>query len=280
MILRARQFEFAFPRPAIIMGIVNVTPDSFSDGGRFLETNAAIEHALKLIEEGAEIIDIGGESTRPNAVPVSEAEELRRVIPVLEGLVPRAKALVSIDTYKPVVAREALKAGAGMVNDIAASRTGLEMWQSVAETQAAYVVMHMQGTPQTMQLNPAYRDVRKEVAAFFEDRMHRLDEAGISPEQIILDAGIGFGKRPMHNLELLAGLRDFTAFGRPLLIGVSRKSFLGAAAGGGTEARLGAGLACSCWAVQEGVAILRTHDVKETVQAIRMTEEILKAGVR
>jgi dihydropteroate synthase len=277
MILRARQFEFRFPRPAIIMGILNVTPDSFSDGGQFLESRAAVDHALQMVEEGAEILDVGGESTRPNAVPVSEAEELRRVIPVLEALIPRVNVLVSIDTYKLEVAREALKMGVGMVNDVGSSRANPAIWHLVAEMRAAYVLMHMQGTPPTMQRNPEYGNVCGEVAAFFDDRLVRLAKAGLGPEQMVLDVGIGFGKKREHNLALLAKLKTFRRFGRPLLLGVSRKSFLG-----GSEARrderLAAGLACSCWAVEAGVAILRTHDVRPTVQAVRMTEELLKAG--
>jgi dihydropteroate synthase len=278
MILRARQFEFMFPRPVLIMGIVNVTPDSFSDGGRFLAPQAAIEHALEMVEEGAEIIDIGGESTRPSAVPVSEAEELRRITPVLEGLAGRVKALVSIDTYKPSVARAALQAGAGMVNDIGANRHDRAMWRVVAEAQAAYVAMHMQGTPQTMQLNPSYPDVRGAVGAFFEDRLHNLADAGISPEHVVLDVGIGFGKKREHNFQLLAGLTGFARFKRPLLIGISRKSFLGNMTEGGTEVRLPAALACSCWAAEAGVQIIRTHDVRSTLQAIRVTEEILASS--
>lgn len=276
MILRAGHFEFAFPRPALVMGIVNVTPDSFSDGGRFLEPNEAIDHALKLAEEGAEIIDIGGESTRPHAVPVSEAEELRRVMPVLEGLAGRLKAVVSIDTYKPRVAREALLAGAQMINDIGAARQDPAMWRAAAESGAAYVAMHMQGTPATMQQSPVYRDVRREVAVFFEDRMKRLADAGVKSEHIVLDVGIGFGKTREHNLQLLGGLREFGRLGRPLMLGVSRKSFLGSEAGAGPEERLPAALAVSCWAVEAGVQIIRTHDVGPTLRAMRMSEEIMR----
>jgi dihydropteroate synthase len=276
MILKGSQTKFTFPRPTMVMGIVNVTPDSFSDGGRFLEPNAAVERSLQLVEEGAEIIDLGGESTRPSAVPVSEVEELRRVMPVLERLAGRVQALLSIDTYKPGVAREALRAGAGMINDIAANRNDPAMWHVVAEGRAAYVVMHMQGTPQTMQVNPKYENVGLEVACFFEDRMNQLAAAGVSSEQIVLDVGIGFGKTREHNLTLLAGLASYARFGRPLLLGVSRKSFLGKWGGDAVEARLPATLAVTCGAVRAGVQIIRTHDVSPTVQAIRMTEEILQ----
>ncbi len=179
MILRARQFEFVFPRPVILMGIVNVTPDSFSDGGLFLDPKAALEHALKLVEEGAEIIDVGGESSRPNAPIVSEAGELRRVLPVLEALSGRLKVPVSIDTQKPAVARAALEAGASLVNDIAANRTDPEMWEIVAGAQAGYVIMHMQGTPQTMQKNPTYGNVVGEIDSFFSERLPPLAHGGV-----------------------------------------------------------------------------------------------------
>jgi dihydropteroate synthase len=275
MILRSCRARFVFPRPAILMGIVNVTPDSFSDAGQFLHPEAAVDRALALVEAGAEIIDIGGESTRPMAAPVSESEELRRVMPVLEALAGRTRALISIDTRKPAVARAALRAGAGMVNDIGANRKEPEIWRLVAETGAAYVAMHMQGDPQTMQISPAYKDVRREVAAFFEDRCQRLIGAGVASEQLVLDVGIGFGKTFEHNLELIAGLKDFARFGRPLLIGVSRKSFLAKQTGVAVGERLPAALACTCWAVASGAGIIRTHDVEATRQAVLMTEALV-----
>ncbi len=279
LILRAGSFRFSFPRPAILMGIVNVTPDSFSDGGRFLERDAAIEHGIQLAEEGAEILDIGGESTRPNAAPVSETEELRRVLPVLEGLAGRVKALISIDTYKPVVAREAVRAGACMINDVGAVHQDPAMWEIARESGAAYVAMHMQGTPRTMQRNPVYQDVCREVTGFFRDRLRKLVEAGVPGEQIVLDVGIGFGKTLEHNLQLLRDLRDFGKLHRPMMIGVSRKSFLGRASGAGPLDRLPGALAVGCWAAQCGVQIIRTHDVAPTLQAIRMAEEIWRKPV-
>jgi dihydropteroate synthase len=275
MLLRARQFEFAFPRPALVMGVVNVTPDSFSDGGQFFETDAAVEHGLKLVEQGAELLDIGGESTRPHATPVPEAEELRRVIPVIERLVSRVKVPISIDTMKPNVARAATAAGASIVNDVAANREDDAMWRVVAESGAGYVVMHMQGTPQTMQANPVYEDIVGEIAEFFSERIQRLNDCGVAREQVILDAGIGFGKTLEHNLRLLGGLRSFIKLDRPLLLGVSRKSFIGKLLGAETTARLPAALACTTLAVEAGVQIIRAHDVAETVQAVRMTEAIL-----
>ena len=274
MLLHARQFEFSFPHPALVMGVVNVTPDSFSDGGKFFKPEAAVAHALQLVEQGADILDIGGESTRPQAQPVSEAEELRRVIPVVEQLAARVKIPLSIDTMKPAVARAALQAGASIVNDVAANRDDDAMWRVVAEFGAGYVVMHMQGTPQTMQLNPTYADVVREVGKFFAGCLRRLNACGVLPDQIVLDVGIGFGKSLEHNLQLLATLGSFTKFERPLLLGVSRKSFIEKLLGTGT-ARLPASLACASLAVESGAQIIRAHDVAETVHAIRMTEAIL-----
>jgi dihydropteroate synthase len=273
--LRCRQFEFTFPRPALVMGIVNVTPDSFFDGGRFLDAPAAVAHALQLVEQGAEIIDIGGESTRPGALPVSEAEELRRVMPAIEQLAGQVKVPISIDTVKPGVARAALTAGASIVNDVAANREDPALWRFVAEARAGYVCLHMQGTPQTMQAKPAYTDVVREVGEFFSERIRRVSDCGVGREQIIVDPGIGFGKTVEHNLQLLGAARNFTTLERPLLVGVSRKSFIGKLLGAELSARLPAALACACMAVAAGVQIIRAHDVAETVQAIRMTEAIL-----
>lgn len=257
------------------MGILNVTPDSFSDGGRYLDPQAALDRALELEAQGAAIIDIGGESTRPQALPVSEAEELRRVMPVLEALTGRTRAVISIDTMKPAVARAALQAGAGIINDVGTSLERREMWELAAASSAAYVCLHMQGTPATMQVNPVYENVVQDVVRFFEEKMTRLRSCGILPEQIILDPGIGFGKTVDHNLELLGGLASFARFSRPLLLGVSRKSFLGKLSGDKTSDRMAAGLACTCLAVQAGVRLFRTHDVAETIEALRMTEAIL-----
>jgi dihydropteroate synthase len=273
--LRAGQFEFVFPRPALVMGIVNVTPDSFSDGGRFLDASAAVAHALQLVEQGAEIIDVGGESTRPGASPVAEPEELRRVMPVIEQLAGRIKVPISIDTAKAGVARAALAAGASIVNDVAANREDDALWRVVAETRAGYVCMHAQGTPQTMQAEPIYTDVVREVREFFSERIRRLSDCGVGRDQIILDPGIGFGKTVKHNLQLLGAARSFASFERPMLLGVSRKSFIGKLLGAELAARLPGALACACLAVAAGVQIIRAHDVAETVQAIRMTEAIL-----
>ncbi|HVV74116.1 MAG TPA: dihydropteroate synthase [Verrucomicrobiae bacterium] len=275
MILRARQYEFRFPRPVLVMGIVNVTPDSFSDSGQFLKVEAAVQRGLELVRQGAEIIDVGGESSRPGAVPVSEAEELERVLPVIEKLAGQVEAPISIDTMKAGVACAALQAGASIVNDVGANRREPAMWELVAQTGAGYVCMHMQGTPATMQLNPQYADVAAEVSEFFEEKLAALAGCGVKPEQVILDPGIGFGKKIEHNIALLGALRTFDRFGRPLLVGVSRKSFLSQGSGKDPAARLPAALACACLAVESGVKLIRAHDVAETVQAIRMTETIL-----
>jgi dihydropteroate synthase len=275
MIFRARQFDFVFPRPAVVVGVVNVTPDSFSDGGKFLAADAAVAHALELEAEGAEILDIGGESTRPNAEPVSEAEELRRVMPVIEQLSGKIKAAISIDTMKPAVARAALAAGASIVNDVAASRNNAAMWQIVAEYRAGYICMHAQGSPQTMQKKPVYTDVVREVGDFFVDQLEKLKSVGVAADHILLDPGIGFGKSTEHNLRLLAGLRSFTGTGRPVLLGVSRKSFIEKLSGAKLNERLPGSLACATLAVADGVQFIRTHDVLATVQAIRMTEAVL-----
>jgi dihydropteroate synthase len=279
MLFRARQFEIRFPRPTLIMGIVNVTPDSFSDGGKFLNADTAVAHALELIGQGAEILDIGGESTRPNAQPVSETEELRRVIPVIEKLAAKTKAPLSIDTVKPGVARAALAAGASIVNDVAAYRGDPVMWQAVAEFRAGYICMHAQGAPPTMQQNPTYADVNREVAEFFFERLEKLNAHGVSSDQVVLDPGIGFGKTLEHNLQLLAGLRSFGKLNRPVLLGVSRKSFIEKFCGAKLNERLPASLACATLAVADGVQFIRTHDVAETVQAVRLAEAVLSRKI-
>ncbi len=274
MKLCARQYELDFPRPALVMGIVNVTPDSFWDGGKYFTPAAAVTHALELVRQGADIIDIGGESTRPHASPVSVEEELRRVLPVLQELAPQLRVPISIDTRKPEVARAALQSGASIVNDIGANRTDHSMWHLVAGSGAAYVCMHMQGTPETMQYQPTYTDVVLEVEQFFSSRLEQLSHCGVHPEQIILDPGIGFGKTLEHNLQLLGNLNRFRGLGRPLLVGVSRKSFIGRIAGAEADGRLPGALACACLAVEAGVEIIRAHDVNETVQALRMVDAI------
>jgi dihydropteroate synthase len=258
------------------MGIVNVTPDSFSDGGQFFDPQQAVAHALEMMEQGAEILDVGGESSRPGAEPVSEAEELRRVIPVIEQLARKARVPISIDTVKPAVARAALIAGASIVNDVGANRTDAAMWHIVAETGAGYICMHMRGNPQTMQVNPAYQDVVREVGEFFSERLARLKDSGVAAEQVALDPGIGFGKLAEHNLQLLAALGIFKKLERPLVLGVSRKSFIGKIVATESDDRLAGSLACASLAVEAGVEVVRVHDVAETLQAVRVTEAIVK----
>ena len=256
------------------MGIVNVTPDSFFDGGKFLDVDAAVAHARKLVEQGADILDIGGESTRPGAEPVAENEELRRVIPVIEQLATKIKIPLSIDTMKPAVAHAALQAGASTVNDVAANRENDAMWKVVSEFHAGYICMDAPGKP-TMQNNPVYADVVRAIGDFFQERLRRLIACGVAADQVVFDVGIGFGKTLEYNLQLLANLRSFTTLARPLLIGVSRKSFIGKLLGANLNERLPASLACASLAVGSGAHIIRTHDVVETVQAVRMTEAVL-----
>ncbi len=280
MLWRCRNstLDFSDGRPRV-MGILNVTPDSFSDGGKFLDPQAAVAHALAMIEAGADIIDIGGESSRPGSAPVPLDEELRRVIPVVEQLTHYAlritpSPLLSVDTTKAEVARRALDAGAHIVNDISAGRFDPAMLPVAAQASAGVVLMHAQGTPQTMQQAPRYDDAAREVADFLRERIAAAQAAGIGLEQIAVDPGIGFGKTVEHNMELLARLDEFRALGRPLLVGVSRKSFLGRLLGAEIADRLSASLAAAIWAVQHGANIVRVHDVAETVAALRVIDEL------
>jgi dihydropteroate synthase len=278
MIFRAREFEFSFPRAALVMGIVNVTPDSFSDGGKHRSVNAAVAHALKLAKQGAEILDIGGESTRPGAKPVDEKEEMRRVLPVIKRLTAkfkRAKSrpVISIDTMKPSVARAALELGASMVNDVAANRTNDEMWKIVSEFRAGYVVMH--APPGLHVKNSQATNIVREVSDYFGERLKKLRAAGVRPEQVVFDPGIGFGKNLEQNLQLIARLPDFVRLQRPLLLGVSRKSFIERLFSANVNERLPASLACAILGIASGAHIIRAHDVAETGQAIRMAEAVL-----
>jgi dihydropteroate synthase len=278
MIFRAREFEFVFPRTALVMGIINVTPDSFSDGGKHMNANAAVAHALVLAEQGAEILDIGGESTRPGAKPVDQKEEMRRVLPVIERLAAKFKAArvrpaISIDTMKPAVARSALKAGASLVNDVAANREDDEMWKIVSEFRAGYVVMH---APPGFHVKRSHTtNIVRDVSDYFTGRVKKLKAAGVMSEQVVLDPGIGFGKNLEQNLQLIGGMRDFAKLRRPLLLGVSRKSFIQKLFGTNVNERLPASLACAILGIESGAHIIRAHDVAETVQAIRMAEAVL-----
>ena len=275
-VLRFRDGEIALDH-TVLMGIVNVTPDSFSDGGRFLDPAAAVDHAVRLADDGAEILDVGGESTRPGAEPVPADEEWRRVEPVLKALRPRTDARISIDTHKPEVAAKALALGADMVNDV----TGLRdeaMVRLVASEKVPVVVMHMKGTPKTMQQppGPAYMDVVAEIAAFLGERTQAALAAGVARDAVVVDPGIGFGKRPEHNTEILRRLAELRRLGFPVLVGASRKSFLGALGGGEPGQRAEASLAAAVLAVTNGADLIRAHDVASTAKAIRIADAVVR----
>jgi dihydropteroate synthase len=269
--------EERWPRPAV-MGVLNVTPDSFSDGGRFVSAADAVEHGRRLLEEGAALVDVGGESTRPGAEPVSAEEELRRVEPVLDGL---AGLPLSIDTSKAVVARRALELGAELVNDVTALRGDPELAGVVADRGAYLCLMHMQGEPRTMQSAPHYDDVTAEVFAFLEERVAYAVGSGIPEERICVDPGIGFGKTPDQNLELVRRLDSLVALGRPVVVGLSRKSTL-ARALGDPEGRVGpisASLAAAVAAFERGAWMIRAHDVRETVEALAVAAAVERGKV-
>jgi dihydropteroate synthase len=273
MIFDCGKFKLDLTTPRV-MGIVNVTPDSFSDGGKFVATELALEHALKLVEEGASILDIGGESTRPNATPVSLDEELKRVIPVIELLSKQINIPISIDTYKPAVMQAAIAAGASMVNDVRALQEEGAL-NAVANSKVGVCLMHMQGTPQTMQQNPHYNDVVNEVKSFLKARLQATmngtnGHAGCRASQIVLDPGFGFGKTREHNITLIKNLDAFADLGQPLLVGLSRKSVLGQVTGNDVDARLYASVAAGVIAAFKGAKILRVHDVKATVEALKV----------
>jgi dihydropteroate synthase len=257
-----------------LMGVVNVTPDSFSDGGLYLDPEAAVAHGLELSEAGAEVLDVGGESTRPGADPVGEEEELRRVVPVIRGL-SGSRSLVSVDTSKASVAAAALDAGAAIVNDVTALRGDPEMGPLCAERGATVVLMHMLGEPRTMQENPRYDDVVADVKAFLAERLEAAVAAGIDENRVWLDPGIGFGKTGAHNMELLRRLGELRELGRPLVIGTSRKSFLGKVDGSPADQRLGGTIASSVLAAAEGAEVLRVHDVAEVRQALAVAAAVL-----
>ena len=265
----------ALGRRPLVMGILNVTPDSFSDGGRFSGVEDAVAHGLELIEQGADILDIGGESTRPGAIPVPEDEELRRVLPVIEKLAKQTAVPLSVDTYKAGVARASLAAGAKIINDITALGGDKAMPDVVRTARAGAIVLHMQGTPATMQIAPTYEHVVKDVFLFFEARLQALTDLGIGREQLAFDPGIGFGKKHEHNLALIARLEEFQRLGRPICLGVSRKGLLGKALDRPVHERLAGSLAVLSYTMSLGaVQIIRVHDVKETRDVVAMFEAI------
>jgi dihydropteroate synthase len=262
---------------AMIMGVLNVTPDSFSDGGEFFATDKAIEQGQRMAAEGAQIIDVGGESTRPGAEGVSVDEEIGRVIPVIEQLRASVPAFISIDTSKAAVARAALDAGATIINDVTGGRADPELLTLAAERKAALILMHMQGTPRTMQVAPQYDDVVREVADFFRQQYERALECGVDAMAIAFDPGIGFGKTVEHNLALLANLERVRVQERPLVVGVSRKSSLGKMIGSkAMEDRLAPTIAFTALLRERGANVLRVHDVKENAAALRVTEALLE----
>jgi dihydropteroate synthase len=276
-IWRIGERRFDVSRHALIVGVLNVTPDSFSDGGEFFRPEKAIQRGVVMAAEGAHIIDVGGESTRPGSEPVTVEEELRRVIPVIEKLRHNIDVPISIDTSKSKVARAAIEAGASIVNDVTGGRGDERMLPLVASTKSALIIMHMQGTPRTMQIRPQYTDIVAEISDFFRQQYARAIGLNIDPMAIAFDPGIGFGKTFEHNLELLAHLEQLRAHDRPLVVGVSRKSFLGKLIGSPeiTE-RLVPGVALTALLCERGADVFRVHDVRENVYALRVTEAILQ----
>lgn len=260
-----------------VMGILNVTPDSFSDGGDFASPSAALLRAGAMVSEGADIIDVGGESTRPDAMPISEKEELERVIPIIELIVAHLPVPVSIDTSKPRVMSEAVAAGAGLINDVCALQAPGAL-QAAVEADVPICLMHMQGKPRSMQEAPHYDDVVEEVRRFLENRVRICVEAGIPSQRLIVDPGFGFGKTLQHNLHLLHRLRDFSGFDLPVLVGISRKSMIGALLHAPVDRRLYGGLAAAVLAVERGASMIRTHDIKPTVDALKVASAVIDLG--
>ena len=258
------------------MGIINISPDSFYEKSRCFSLEDAMKLAEKMANDGADFLDLGAESSRPGSKPISEQEELSKLIPVISYLVKRIDIPISVDTYKPIVAKEALLAGAKIINDI----TGMQKYQEMAEVisryQAGVILMHMQGTPMTMQKNPSYENVVEEVKVFLENSVKISEAAGINPDQIAIDPGIGFGKNQKHNIELLKNLNKLGQLGKPVLLGVSRKSFIGNILGLPPQDRLGGSLGASVIGVLKGASIIRTHDIKETCNAIKIAEAIME----
>lgn len=275
--LKAADRKLRIDRP-FVMGVVNVTPDSFSDGGEFLDAEAAIAQAMKLERDGADIIDIGGESSRPGSKTLPAREELERIVPVIEGIVDCVKIPISVDTCKPGVARKVLDMGAHMINDIAGLKNS-KMTSLLAESGAGVVVMHMQETPKTMQKNPTYDDVVADITRFLRETVERAVRKGIDRDSIIIDPGLGFGKTVDHNLEIVSRLKEFRSLGLPVLVGASRKSFIGKILDRDVDERLSGSLAMLSMCIQNGARVVRVHDVKESVDVVRMTWAALQATV-
>jgi dihydropteroate synthase len=278
MLFRCGAHTIDLSRP-VVMGVLNVTPDSFSDGGSYTDGEQALARALRMVEEGAGILDIGGESTRPGAAAVSVQEEIRRVAPLIEGLAKRVNVPISIDTSKRAVIAAALDAGASIINDVRALREPGAL-ALAARSDAGICLMHMQGEPRTMQQEPRYDDVVTEVAAFLRARVDACVAHGVSRERLLIDPGIGFGKRLEHNLALLAALPELSGLGLPLMVGVSRKSMLGQLTGRAVEERLAGGIALAAAAVLAGASVVRVHDVRETVDAVKAAAALRETGYR
>ena len=277
MLLRCGSHTLDLTTP-VVMGILNVTPDSFSDGGKFTERQRAVEHALAMIAAGAGLIDVGGESTRPGAAAVGEEEEISRVVPIVEELSRHAPSIpVSVDTSKAAVIRASVQAGAAMINDVRALRDDGAL-QAVAQSSAAVCLMHMQGEPRTMQSDPRYADVVAEVRDFLAERIAACEAVGIARDRIVADPGIGFGKRLEHNLKLLAALPELATLRVPLLVGVSRKSMFATLLGRPVEERMAGGLAVAVTSVLAGAKLLRVHDVAETVDAVKVVTALKRSG--
>ena len=271
---RIKGGELELGQRTLLMGVLNVTPDSFSDGGLYFDRQLAIERALQMVEEGADIIDIGGESTRPFSEPTPLEEELRRVIPVIEAVAPKISIPISIDTYKAKVAFEALQAGASIVNDISGLRFDPEMVKIVAESGAGLIVMHIKGTPKTMQLDPHYDDVMDEIKSYLKESIEKAELEGVHPESIVVDPGIGFGKKLHHNLEIFRRLNELEELGKPILVGPSRKSFIGEILGLPVSERLYGTLGAVAYCALKGVHIVRVHDVKAARQVVDIIDAI------
>lgn len=265
---------FNFGEKSFVMGILNITEDSFSDGGKYINADKAIERALKMVEDGADILDIGAESTRPGAIPVSEEEELERIVPIVEKLSKLVKVPISIDTYKSEVAKYSLRAGADIINDITGLKGESTMAEVVSDNDAYVIIMHMQGTPQTMQSNPEYQDVVSDICLDLKESFSIAEIAGIKKEKVIIDPGIGYGKSTNHNLEIIKRVGEFKIFGAPILIGASRKSMIGNVLNLPVNERVEGSLAVAAASVMNGASIIRVHDVKETKRTLTMIDSI------
>jgi dihydropteroate synthase len=276
-VLRCRSGDLRLGERTLIMGVLNVTPDSFSDGGLYLEPQRAIEHGLRMAEEGADIIDVGGESSRPGSDPAPLDEELKRVIPVIEGLASRLEIPLSVDTYKSQVAERAIEAGAQMINDISGLRFDPQVPAVAARFDTPLIIMHIKGSPKTMQQNPSYEDLMGEIIAYLREGIEKAERGGVDPHQVIVDPGIGFGKRVQDNLVIINRLDELNTLGRPLLIGTSRKSFIGALLGAEVHQRGVGTLATVAVSVLKGAHIVRVHDVAPMKQAVDMVDAIINA---